>query len=116
MVRIFPLESRIAHLHTCKELRGLQSWRSKHRSTDGMLRSVIDGDAMKTIQKEYPGFLEDPNNLLLGGSSDGFSPWRTTKNAYSMWPVLLVNYNIPPWLTIKKEHIMLAVLIPGNTL
>ena len=79
-----------------------------------MLRSVIDGDAMKEIQAKYPRFLENPNNLVLAGSSDGFSPWRTTKKAYSMWPVLLVNYNIPPWLTIKKEHIMLAVLIPGK--
>ena len=70
---------------------------------------------MKGIQREYPGFLEDLNNLILGGSSDGFSPWRTMKNVYSMWPVVLVNYNIPPWLTIKKEHIMLVVLIPGNT-
>ena len=80
-----------------------------------MLQSVIDGDAIKSIEKEYPGFLENPNNLVLGGSSDGFSPWRTKKKAYSMWPVLLVNYNIPPWLTIKKEHIMLAVLVPSNT-
>jgi hypothetical protein len=30
----------------------------------------------------------------------------------SMWPVLLLNYNLPPWLCTKKFFIMLALLIP----
>ncbi|CAA7051770.1 unnamed protein product [Microthlaspi erraticum] len=32
---------------------------------------------------------------------------------YSFWPVLLVNYNLPPDLCMKKENIMLTLLIPG---
>ena len=27
---------------------------------------------------------------------------------------MLVNYNIPPWLSIKKGHLLLALLIPGK--
>ena len=27
---------------------------------------------------------------------------------------MLVNYNIPPWLTIKKGHLLLALLILGK--
>ena len=33
---------------------------------------------------------------------------------YSTWPVMLLNYNIPPWLSTKKFFIMLALLIPGK--
>ena len=32
---------------------------------------------------------------------------------YSCWPVLLVNYNLPPHLCMKKENIILTLLIPG---
>jgi hypothetical protein len=31
-----------------------------------------------------------------------------------MWPVLLLNYNLPPWLCTKKFFIMLALLILGK--
>lgn len=30
-----------------------------------------------------------------------------------MCPILLLNYNIPPWLTIKRFFIILSLLIPG---
>lgn len=32
---------------------------------------------------------------------------------YSTWPVLLVNYNMPPTMCMKAENIMLSLLIPG---
>ncbi|KAL0550079.1 hypothetical protein IC582_014577 [Cucumis melo] len=31
---------------------------------------------------------------------------------YSCWPVMLVTYNLPPWLCMSKENIMLTLLIP----
>ena len=33
--------------------------------------------------------------------------------AYSMWPVVLANYNLPPWLCMKDNYFMLTLLIPG---
>ncbi|XP_056688619.1 uncharacterized protein [Spinacia oleracea] len=32
---------------------------------------------------------------------------------HSTWPVILINYNLPPWLLSKSEFLMLALLIPG---
>ena len=31
----------------------------------------------------------------------------------SMWPVVLTTYNLPPWLCMKLEYLMLSLLIPG---
>ena len=28
--------------------------------------------------------------------------------------MVLVNYNIPPWMSIKKGHLILSLLIPGK--
>ena len=33
--------------------------------------------------------------------------------AYSTWPVVLINYSRPPWMSMKPEYFMLSLLIPG---
>jgi hypothetical protein len=43
---------------------------------------------------------------------DGVNPFGLRSSSYSVWPVALVNYNLPPHMVIKKGHIMLALLIP----
>ena len=45
---------------------------------------------------------------------DGVNPYGLRSTTWSTWPVVLVNYNIPPWLCIKKGHLLLALLIPGK--
>ena len=32
---------------------------------------------------------------------------------YSVWPVFVINNNLPPWMTIKIEHTMLTMIILG---
>ena len=32
---------------------------------------------------------------------------------YSMWPVLIVPYNLPPWACMQESNFMMALLIPG---
>ncbi|XP_077232128.1 uncharacterized protein LOC143891598 [Tasmannia lanceolata] len=33
--------------------------------------------------------------------------------AHSTWPVVLIPYNLPPWMCMKQPYIMLSLLIPG---
>ncbi|XP_077251807.1 uncharacterized protein LOC143891036 [Tasmannia lanceolata] len=33
--------------------------------------------------------------------------------AHSTWPVVLIPYNLPPWMCMKQPYIMLSMLIPG---
>ena len=46
--------------------------------------------------------------------ADGFNPSSDERSTYSIWPLLLFNYNIAPWFTTKKYFIMLALLMPGS--
>ncbi|GLT95295.1 hypothetical protein SLE2022_129870 [Rubroshorea leprosula] len=32
---------------------------------------------------------------------------------YSTWPVILIPYNLPPWLCMKQPNLILSLLIPG---
>ncbi|GJR03576.1 reverse transcriptase domain-containing protein [Tanacetum coccineum] len=45
--------------------------------------------------------------------ADGFNPFGNLSQAYSMWPVILTTYNLPPWLCMKESSFMLTLLIPG---
>lgn len=58
-------------------------------------------------------FSVEPRNLRLGLATDGFNPFRTLSSKYSCWPVMLVMYNLPPWICMRRENIMLTLLIPG---
>ena len=88
-------------------------WHWSHKSTDGKIRHPVDSVAWETIDKKWPEFSMDPRNLRLGLATDGFNPFSNLSSRYSCWPVMLVTYNLPPWLCVKKENIMLTLLIPG---
>ncbi|XP_030934441.1 uncharacterized protein LOC115959910 isoform X3 [Quercus lobata] len=36
-------------------------------------------------------------------------------STHSTWPVMLVPYNLPPWLCMKRSSLILSLLIPGPT-
>ena len=77
------------------------------------MRHPANGEAWKDFDKLYSKFSSDSHNVRLGLASDGFKPFRTMSISRSTWPVMTFVYNLPPWLCMKPEHIMLSLLIPG---
>ncbi|KAL6179679.1 hypothetical protein ACLB2K_046351 [Fragaria x ananassa] len=73
-----------------------------------------DGEAWKHIDREFPHFASEVRNVRLGLSSDGFNPFGTMSLSYSIWPVILVPYNLPPWMCMKKEY-QILIPIPKKT-
>ncbi|XP_057246859.1 uncharacterized protein LOC125499462 [Beta vulgaris subsp. vulgaris] len=49
----------------------------------------------------------------LGLISDGFNPFSNVAKPYSIWPVMLVPYNLPPSMCMKPSSMLLSMLIPG---
>ncbi|XP_060182239.1 uncharacterized protein LOC132611897 [Lycium barbarum] len=78
-----------------------------------VLRYPADGEAWKDFDSLHRDFSKDPRNVRLGLSSDGFNPFRTMSISHSTWPIMLMNYNLPPWVCMKPEYIMLSMIIPG---
>ena len=52
--------------------------------------------------------------MRLGLGIDGVNPFGLHSTKWSTWPVVLVNYNTPPWMSIKKPHLLLSLLKPGK--
>ncbi|KAL3687155.1 hypothetical protein R1sor_013464 [Riccia sorocarpa] len=77
------------------------------------MRFVSDSPAVAHIEKTWSEFARDPRQLRLDLASDGVSSYSIRSSTYSVWPVALMNYNIPPWLATKKCFILLALIVPG---
>ncbi|XP_020262530.1 uncharacterized protein LOC109838504 [Asparagus officinalis] len=113
VLRYFPLKPRVQRLFMCSQTAESMSWHAKERLQDGNLRHPADGKAWKDFDSNHPDFALDPRNVRLGLASDGFNPFRTMSISHSTWPVILINYNLPPWMSLKPEYFMLSLLIPG---
>ncbi|CAA2967342.1 Hypothetical predicted protein [Olea europaea subsp. europaea] len=87
-------------------------WHSTNQSVDGKMCHPVDSPSRALIESKWPEFANNPHNLRLGLATDDFNPFNNFSSTYSCWPVMLVIYNLPPWLCMKNENIMLS-LIPG---
>ena len=95
---------------TSKKLR----WHSDERISDGKyLRHPADSPQWKKMDVMFPQFASEPRNLRLVLCTDGFNPYGTLSNTHNAWPVLLVIYNLPPWLCMKRKYVMLSMVISG---
>jgi hypothetical protein len=52
--------------------------------------------------------------MHLGLVINDVNMYKLSMSIWSTWHVMLLNYNIPLWLTTKKFFVMFALLIPGK--
>ncbi|XP_074278314.1 uncharacterized protein LOC141601906 [Silene latifolia] len=103
LIRLFSIKSDAKHLR----------WHAEGRKKDGKHRHPADSPQWEIVDDKYPEFKNEVRNLRLGLSTDGMNPFVSLSSLHSTWPVLLVIYNLPPWLTMKRKYIMLSLLISG---
>ncbi|KAL5579091.1 hypothetical protein UlMin_011533 [Ulmus minor] len=114
VLRYFPLAPRLKRLFATSKTAKLMQWHRAGKSTDdNVMRHPVDGRAWKDFDRKHPVFADDVRNVRLGLAADGFNPFNNMSISYSMWPVVLTTYNLPPWLCMKPEYLMLSLLIPG---
>ncbi|KAL2498209.1 Uncharacterized protein Adt_23759 [Abeliophyllum distichum] len=58
--------------------------------------------------------MSEPRNISLGLATDGFNPFGDMNKPFSMWLVVVVLHNLPPWMCMKMEFTMLTLLIPSE--
>ncbi|XP_058076376.1 uncharacterized protein LOC131224956 [Magnolia sinica] len=113
ILRHFPLKPRLQRLFMSSKTASSMKWHEVGRTDDGILRHPSDSPAWKTFDHNHPSFSSDGRNVRLGLAADGFNPFRTMSIAHSTWPVILIPYNLPPWMCMKQPNLMLSLLIPG---
>ena len=113
VLRHIPIIPRLQRMFRCNNIAQFMDYHSKNRSGDGVLRMPADGSAFREIEEKYVDFKNEPRNVRLSLAADGVNPFGELRSTYSVWPIFVINNNIPPWMSIKREHIMLTMIIPG---
>ncbi|XP_039119135.1 uncharacterized protein LOC120255365 [Dioscorea cayenensis subsp. rotundata] len=114
VLRCFPLIPRLQRLFMSTKTSADMIWHANGRTNDELLRHPADAEAWKSFDARYPDFASDPRNVRLGLSSDGFNPFKLLSTSYSTWPVVLIPYNLPPWIGMKQTSFLLSMIIPGD--
>ncbi|XP_052116503.1 uncharacterized protein LOC127746646 [Arachis duranensis] len=112
-LRHFPLIPRLQRLFMCSATAKSMRWHDEERKKDDKLRHPADGQSWKDFDNRHKNFALDTRNVRLGLSSDGFNPYQTMSISHSTWPIVLMAYNLPPWMSMKQEYFKLSLLIPG---
>ena len=75
------------------------------------MRHPTNAKALKEFHEKYSNFASDPRNIMPGLPSDGFNHFRVKSSMHSTWTVLLIPYNLPPWLYMKQSSSILSMII-----
>lgn len=67
---------------------------------------VVDG------QTQGGKYFSDPRDVALGISLDGVTYF--SRRQHSVWPVILINYNLPPKVRTHRDRILCYGIIPGT--
>ncbi|XP_042942758.1 uncharacterized protein LOC122307433 [Carya illinoinensis] len=115
VLRHFPLKPRLQRLFMTANIARDMRWHKEQRPTDDgeSMRHPADAESWKRFDEDYSWFAQDARNVRLGLASDGFNPFNNMAKPYSIWPVILVPYNLPPWLCMKDQFFMTSLIIPG---
>ncbi|XP_066354558.1 uncharacterized protein [Miscanthus floridulus] len=114
VLRYFPLIPRLKRMFANKATSKETRWHKEMRvAVENEMTHPADGEAWKDFDDMYPSFAEDARNLRLSLATDGFNPFGNMNTSYSMWPVLVKVYNLPPWSCTDASNCIMALLIPG---
>jgi hypothetical protein len=77
------------------------------------MRLIVDSPAHKHVEATWPEFERDPRHVRLGLASDGVSPHSLGEYGQSsfVWPIVVMNYNLPLWLSVKKGFLLLFLIV-----
>ena len=70
---------------------------------------------MEHIEDTWPDkFKDEVQSLELSIDMDGVNLYSLQNTNYDVLPMVVINNNIPLWLSMKKEHLMLALIVPNR--
>jgi hypothetical protein len=118
ILRHFPLIPQLQRMFSSKKLSRLNVWHHFHKSRDGKMRHTADSPQWHFVHTElepeagHNAFGRDPRHVHLGIALDGMNPFSEKRSTASLTPIIVFNYNLPPWMVTKKYFVMLTLLIP----
>ena len=112
----FPLKPRLQQLFMSLETVNHMKQHANGHVNDRLLRHPTDSKAWKSFNSKYIEFSSEPRNMRLGLVVDGFNSCGNMSSTYSTWLVILISYNFPLQMCMKRSSFMISLLILNPTL
>lgn len=115
-----PLTARLSNMFLNKNQVRQMDYRSMYEHHNGPAEDVFDGQhylrllrTNVTIGDETLPyrFFSQPTDIAIGLSTDGFCPFKRRKQ--TCWPVIGINYNLPPSVRYELHNLICFGIIPG---
>ncbi|XP_026432747.1 uncharacterized protein LOC113330104 [Papaver somniferum] len=115
VLRYFPLNPRLQRLFMSRmTAKDMKYWKKIQKREKNVFRHPADSKIWQELNENHKWFSRDSRNVRLGIASDGFIPSNDLNGKpHSIWPVIVVPYNLPPWRCMREPFIFLTLLIPG---
>ena len=113
VLHYFLLTLRLRRLYMSGQRAKDMKWYIEKRVDGGIMRHLVYSKEWKEFDLQHPDFALKPRNVRLGLATNGFNCFGNMNNNYSMWSVILIPYNLPPWLVMKEPYFRLSLLIPS---
>jgi hypothetical protein len=93
---------------------------SNFQHDPNVIKDVMDGahyqrlcESFVTVNRQQlpHKFFQDPRDVALGFSTDGFAPFKRRKK--TCWPLIIFNYNLPPEKQFWARNTLCLGVIPG---
>jgi hypothetical protein len=117
VIRHFPLIPRLMRMMRSEKIATLLRWHTDNPNLEKstVMKNVADSPAWDHVDSHVdPSFSLDPRNMRFGLALDGMNPFKHNNTQHSTWPILMLLYNLPPFLVTKKFFIQLCILISGK--
>jgi hypothetical protein len=112
----FPLAPRLKAMYRSSIIAPLMTAWARNRCPDGTkMTGPYDSAAWRhVLEADWSCMSEDERHVWLGLAMDGLHPFGHQTKSHSTWPILLVVYNLDPWRSIHRRHMILNAIVPGN--
>lgn len=84
------------------------------KKCDGKIHHEVDSLQWKKNDSLLLDFSHEPRNLRLRLDTDGINPFGNMSTNHTSWYVLLMIYNLSPWLCMKRKYMLLSMMILGS--
>ena len=103
---------RLKQLFRCESIVEFMDYHAWKRSGYGVLWIPTHGYGFREIEKKWPCSKDEARNVRFLLEVGSVNPFGEIRSIYSMWPIFVIENNLPPLMLIKREHIMLTMIVP----